>query len=92
MAALPALPKDVRIVASEELWTEAGELPCVLSVDVPLRRFTVRDLLLLERNTVLESSKPTGADVPVVVNSQVIGWAEFEAMGQRLAVRITELA
>lgn len=92
MAALPALPKDVRIVASEELWAEAGELPCVLSVDVPLKRFTVRDLLLLERDTLLESSKPTGADVPVVVNSQVIGWAEFEAMGQRLAVRITEVA
>lgn len=92
MSSVPALPKEIRIVASEELWEEAGELPCVLSVDLPLSNFTVRDLLQLGEGSVLESNKPNGADVPVVVNSQIIGWAEFEVMGQRLAVRVTELA
>jgi len=76
----------------KELWDEAAQLPCRLSVDVPLKEFTVRDLLQLEEGTVVESRNVNGADVPVQVNMRLIGWAEFEVMGQRLAVRITELA
>jgi flagellar motor switch/type III secretory pathway protein FliN len=67
-------------------------LPCLLSIDVPIRSFTVRDLLRLEAGAILETDNADGADVPVIVNSQLIGWAEFEVVGQRLAVRLTELA
>ena len=77
---------------SEELWKEAAMLPCRLSVDIPLREFTVRDLLQLEPGSVVESKNVNGADVPVFVNQRLIGWAEFEVMGQRLALRVTELA
>jgi flagellar motor switch/type III secretory pathway protein FliN len=79
-------------LASDDLWSEAGYLPCTISVDLPLRNFTVRDLLQLEAGSILESSNVNGADVPVVVNTQVIAWAEFEIVAQRIAVRITELA
>jgi flagellar motor switch/type III secretory pathway protein FliN len=74
------------------MWEEAGWLPCLVSVDLPLRRFTVRTLLRLEPGTVLESNLADGADLPVSVNSQLIGWGEFEIVGQGLAVRLTELA
>ena len=92
MASLPALPREVPIAVSENVWEEAGGLPCLLSVDLPLRSFTVRDLLQLEPGVVLESPNASGSDVPVIVNAQMIGWAEFEVVGERLAVRITELA
>jgi flagellar motor switch protein FliN/FliY len=92
MATLPALPREVPVAIPEDLWEEAGWLPCLLSVDLPLRKFTVRDLLQLEPGAVLESRNANGSDVPVIVNTQLIGWAEFEVVGQRLAVRITELA
>jgi flagellar motor switch/type III secretory pathway protein FliN len=92
MAAVPALPSEIPVAIPEELWTECAELPCVLSVDLPLLTFTVRDLLQLAPGSVLETKNASGADVPVVVNAQIIGWAEFEVMGQRIAVRITELA
>jgi flagellar motor switch/type III secretory pathway protein FliN len=92
MAALPALPNEIRAAFSEELWRECSELPCVLSVDLPLLTFTVRDLLQMEPGSVFETNVASGADVPVVVNGKVIGWAEFEVMGQRIAVRVTELA
>jgi len=92
MATLPALPREVPVVAPEELWEEVGWLPCLLSVDLALRKFTVRDLLQLNAGTVLESRNANGSDVPVIVNAQLIGWAEIEVVGQRLAVRITELA
>jgi flagellar motor switch/type III secretory pathway protein FliN len=31
-------------------------------------------------------------DVPLRVNGALIGWSEFEVVGNRLAVRVTELA
>ena len=75
MATKLALPQDIPPSVSDEVWEEAGWLPCLLSVDLAIRRFTVR-----------------GEDVPVLVNSHLVGWAEFEAIGERLAVRLTDLA
>jgi flagellar motor switch/type III secretory pathway protein FliN len=45
----------------------------------------------LEPGAILESSLPDGADLPVLVNAQRIGWGEFEIVGEGLAVRLTEL-
>ena len=92
MATLQMATTAKKSAVSEELWLEAALLPCRLSVDVPLREFTVRDLLRLEAGSVVESKNVNGADVPVIVNARLIGWAEFEVMGQRLALRVTELA
>jgi flagellar motor switch protein FliN/FliY len=91
MAAAPLLPKQIPVVYGEETWEEAGWLPCTISVDVRLRSFTVRNLLQLEPGAILDTSAADGADVPVVVNSQLIGWGEFEIVGHRLAVRLTEI-
>ena len=49
----------------------------------------VRDLLQLEPGVIVESDSANGADVPLIANAQLIGWAEFEVAGQKLAVRIT---
>jgi flagellar motor switch/type III secretory pathway protein FliN len=86
---LPAPAKKKEF--SDELWNEAALLPCILSVDVPLKEFTVRDLLQLDTGSIVESKNVNGADLPVSVNAKVIGWAEFEVVGPRLAVRLTEL-
>lgn len=84
-------PKEILVPVSEELWEEANWLPCLLSVDLPVHSFTVRELLRLESGVVLETKNASSADVPVVVNAQRIGWAEFEVVGQRIGIRITEL-
>ncbi|MGB2592292.1 MAG: FliM/FliN family flagellar motor C-terminal domain-containing protein [Candidatus Acidiferrum sp.] len=91
MATVPASPKEIPVPVSEELWEEANWLPCLLSVDLPVQSFTVRELLRLEPGIVLETKNANSADVPVVVNAQRIGWAEFEVVGQRIGIRITEL-
>jgi len=91
MATLPALPKEIPVSIPEELWEEANWLPCVLSVDLPLAAFSIGDLLRLERGVVVETSNANSADVPVLVNSRRIGWAEFEVVGHKLGIRITEL-
>jgi len=89
---LQVVPTKKKSEVSQELWQEAGLLPCLLSVDVPLRDFTVRDLLRLEKGSIVESKNANVADVPVLVNARLIGWAEFEVMGHRLGIRLTELA
>jgi flagellar motor switch/type III secretory pathway protein FliN len=76
---------------SEELWEEVNGFQCLFSVDLPVHSFSVRELLRLEPGTILETSSSSSADVPVVVNSRRIGWAEFEVAGSRLGIRITEL-
>lgn len=67
-------------------------LPCALSLEVPIIGFTIGDLLLLAKGSVVESSCHHTSDVPLRVNQLLIGWTEFEVIGDRLAVRITEQA
>jgi flagellar motor switch/type III secretory pathway protein FliN len=67
-------------------------LKCNITLDLPVVRFTIRDLLNLGTGTVVETSCKATSDVPVRVNGTLIGWTEFEVIGNNLAVRITELA
>jgi len=72
-------------------WADAELLPCHLSAEINVSRFTVRDLFRLEVDSVLDAGWDQSMDVPLKANSQLIGWAEFEVIDERLAVRITEL-
>jgi flagellar motor switch/type III secretory pathway protein FliN len=55
-------------------------------------RFTVADLLALAKGSIVETACHHTSDVPLRVNNLLIGWTEFEVVGDRLAVRITDLA
>jgi flagellar motor switch/type III secretory pathway protein FliN len=92
MSAIVATVKEAANGITDDLWSEAGWLKCTLTVDLRLRRFTVRDLLQLEAGAIVETENVNGADVPVQVNTRLIAWAEFEVVAQRIAVRLTELA
>lgn len=92
MAASPALPKAEPGGFPDAVWQEAGWLPCKLSVEIPVPGFRVRDLLLLDVNSILDTRSASSADVPLRVNTELIGWAEFEVVRDRRAVRLTELA
>jgi len=67
-------------------------LPCQLSLEVAVSRFTVGDLLRLNKGSIVETACAYTSDVPLRANGLLIGWTEFEVIGNRLAVRITELA
>ena len=68
-----------------------GWLPCHVSLEVAVSRFTVGDLLRLSKGSIVETECPYTSDIPLRANGLLIGWTEFEVIGNRLAVRITEL-
>jgi flagellar motor switch/type III secretory pathway protein FliN len=76
----------------EKRWQPVLALPCNLTVDLELPGLKVSDMLRMGPGTVLGSTWAVRRDVPLRVNGNVIGWSEFEVVGDTLAVRLTELA
>jgi flagellar motor switch/type III secretory pathway protein FliN len=74
-----------------DTWNEAQYLVCDLTVELRVPNFAVRDLLRLERGSVVDSHCKQAANLPLNVNSQLVAWAEFELLGDRLAIRLMEL-
>jgi flagellar motor switch protein FliN/FliY len=79
------------VPTAREFWPEVLELPCQLCVALEVPHFTVRDLLSLSVNSLVDTCRREGAHVPVLVNSIMVGWAEFDVIDGRLAVRMTEM-
>jgi flagellar motor switch/type III secretory pathway protein FliN len=67
-------------------------LPCTLALDIPVAKFTVGDLLSLTNGSIVETAYHQSSDLPLRVNGQLVGWTEFEVVGERLAVRLTDLS
>jgi flagellar motor switch protein FliN/FliY len=67
-------------------------LRCKTTAEVPVPKFTVGDLLNLRKGSVVQTATRVANDVPIRVNTTLLGWGRFEVVDDRLAVRITELA
>ena len=67
-------------------------LPCTLTLELPVVRFTIGDLLALKEGSIVETACHHTSDVPLRVNGVLVGWTEFDVVGEHLAVRITEQA
>jgi len=75
----------------EGRWKPVLDLPCELSIELPLPGFLIADLLKLRGGSVVDTRWGVGEDVPLRINGTLIGWSEFEVVQDRLAVRLTEL-
>jgi len=78
--------------ATPDRWKYVHDLACRLTVEISLPGFKVANLLALRPQSIVRANWQVGSDVPLRVNGQLIAWTEFEVVGSRLAVRITELA
>jgi flagellar motor switch/type III secretory pathway protein FliN len=67
-------------------------LPCTLSLELPVVGFTIGDLLRLTKGSIVETATHHTSDLPLRVNQLLMGWTEFDVVGDRLAVRITDQA
>jgi flagellar motor switch/type III secretory pathway protein FliN len=93
-AVVPAAPELATAYEAEEeeRWRPVLALPCELTVDLPLPGFKIADFLKLRPQSVIDAHWRLGHDVPLRLNGSLIGWIEFEVVGNSLAVRLTELA
>ena len=73
-------------------WSVLSRLPVLLNVRIAIDRFKVSDLLTLEQGQILTSGWAQTRDVPLAVGEVRLGWSEFEVSGQRIGVRLTQLA
>jgi len=84
VAAAPAEPVDA--------WTGLLRMGGMASVDLPILGLTIRDLYRLGPGTVVRTGLPDVGNVPLRFNGRLIAWGEFQPIGNRLAVRIAEIA
>lgn len=96
-----AIPMEAKAAKSSLLVERSPErdpsellpwLPCTLALDLPVVKFTVGDLLGLVNGSIVETAYHQSSDLPLRVNGQLVGWTEFEVVGERLAVRLTDLS
>ena|GEM_PF-2315135 len=74
-----------------ELHSVEARLPVQLVVGIPIRDFRVKNLLMLERGSLIESGWEPGEDVPVASGPVQLAWSAFEVVDTQLAVRLTRL-
>jgi flagellar motor switch/type III secretory pathway protein FliN len=87
-----ATPSSPATEPGQDLAEKFGWLPCQLSIEIPVVNFTVGDLLRLGKESIVETACHSTSDIPIKANGLLIARTEFEVIGTRLAVRITELA
>jgi len=92
IAARNVEPIAVEAATPVDLLDSMPWLPCTLTLDIPVVGFTIGDLLSLAKGSIVETACHHTSDVPLRVNRLLIGWTEFDVVGDRLAVRITEQA
>ena len=88
MSTLPQLPEGLTTL---DAWEAVVELHCTLSVEVSVPRFRVRDLLALDPCSLIDSGWSHGMEIPVRLNGNVAMTANFEVIGNRLALRLVEV-
>jgi flagellar motor switch/type III secretory pathway protein FliN len=76
---------------SAAAWDRVLSLPCLLTVDLPVV-FTAKAVLEMGLQTVIPTQCRVGSDIPLRVNGELIAWGEFGVGGNRLVLRLTELA
>jgi flagellar motor switch protein FliN/FliY len=82
----------IQRVEDHPAWHVLARVPNTVTALIPLPKFTVHDLLTMEKGRVIESSVLTTEMIPIRIGSVRIAWGEFEVVDQTLALRIAKLA
>lgn len=90
-AAVETRPVETR-PADVDLLDSIPWFPCTVTLEIPVVSFTIGDLLALSPGSIVQSACHHTSDVPLRVNGVLVGWTEFDVVGEHLAVRITEQA
>ncbi len=85
-------PEPSATLVEDPAWKHVLGLPCDLTVDLQVPGFTLGQLAEMESDSVIDAHWNVTEDIPIRVNGELVAWSEFEVVGNKLAVRLTELA
>lgn len=68
-----------------------AEVPLRLTVEIGSARMLVRDVLQLEKGSVVELDRASGEPADLLVNGRLVARGELSVVDERLAVTITEV-
>lgn len=66
------------------------DIPVTIVAEIGQATISVRDLLSLDVNSVVELDKSTGEPVDILANNRLVAKGEVVVFGEKFAVRITE--
>ena len=69
-----------------------SSLPIRVDVKIPILSFRLKDLLGLQKGTILKTNWSLAGDLPVAAGTTRLLWAEFAVADQQLTVRVTRVA
>ena len=78
-------------MANDSDVTFLHDIPVELVVELGRSHLTVKDLAALGKDEVIELNRPADKPLDVVVGGRVFARGEVVMVGERLALRITEL-
>lgn len=67
------------------------DVPVRLTVEIGARRLTLRELLALGEESVIELDRDASDPLDVFVNGTLIGRGEVVTVGEKFGIRMTEL-
>jgi len=77
--------------SAKSVFTTCHWLLCDTAVEIAVPHFTVGDLLKLASGTVIQTVTPAKSELPIRIKGIQAGSGQLEVVGDRLAIRITEL-
>lgn len=68
-----------------------AEVPLRLTVEIGSTRMRVKDVLQLEKGSIVELDRTSGEPADVLVNGRLVARGDLSVVDERLAVTITEV-
>jgi flagellar motor switch protein FliN/FliY len=90
LEAVDAAPRAIRPAQSNNLEL-LRDVEVEVTLEIGRKRMRIGDLLKLGTGQVLELDKSAGEPLEIMVNGRVIGRGEAVVVGDRYALRITEI-
>lgn len=83
-------PEDETAAAPSE-FDRFRDLPMQAAVHLDRRRLLVRELLSLERESVIRLERSAGENVDLVLNGKLVGSGEIVVIDEMVGLRITDI-
>lgn len=87
-----AIPAEKAPPERTESLERFSHVPIRISAEAKVTGLTVRELFRLEKGSIVTTLQSASANLPLYAGNKLFAWGEFQVSGERLAVRVGELA